>query len=118
MKLDFEEIYTLYFNDVFLYACGLTADREMAEEITQETFVKALKSINSFDGAKDIRAWLFTIAKNTCIDYYRKQKKNAELPPDAPLSDPAPLIEQHIANMEQAFTIHQFLHEMEENENE
>ncbi len=112
--MNFEEIYTLYFNDVFLYSCGLTADREMAEEITQETFVKALKSIDSFNGAKDIRAWLFTIAKNTCIDHYRKQKKTADLPTDIPLSDPTPSIEQSIVDKEQAFLIHRFLHDLEE----
>lgn len=112
--MSFEEIYTLYFNDVFLYACGLTSDREMAQEITQETFVKALKAIDSFDGTKDIRAWLFTIAKNTCIDHYRRQQKNAALPPDEPLSDPAPSIEQRIVDREQAFLIHRFLHDLEE----
>lgn len=112
--MNFEEVYTLYFNDVFLYACGLTANREMAEEITQETFVKALKSINSFDGAKDIRTWLFTIAKNTFYDHYRKQKKIAGLPSEEPSSDPSPSIEQRIVDKEQAFIIHRFLHELEE----
>ena len=112
--MNFEEIYTLYFNDVLLYVCGLTADRELAEEATQETFVKALKSIDSFDGSRDIRAWLFTIAKNICFDHYRKQRKTAELPPEIPLCDPVPSIEQRIVDKEQAFAIHRFLHELEE----
>lgn len=63
--MDFEEIYYLYFREVFLYIGSLSGDEIIAEEIAQEVFFKALKSINSFDGSKDIRAWLFTIAKNT-----------------------------------------------------
>lgn len=63
--MDFDYIYQSYFKDVFLYLRGLSANEDIAEEITQETFVKALKSIDKFDGSKDIRAWLFTIARNT-----------------------------------------------------
>ena len=54
--MDFERIYRMYFKDVFLYLRALSADTDTAEEITQETFVKALRSIDTFDGSKDIRA--------------------------------------------------------------
>lgn len=57
----------------FLYVRSLTPDEVTAEEIAQETFVKALKSLNQFDGRKDIRAWLFTIAKNTYFSYCRRK---------------------------------------------
>ena len=53
--MDFERIYRMYFKDVFLYLRALSADTDTAEEITQETFVKALRSIDTFDGSKDIR---------------------------------------------------------------
>ena len=52
----------------------------LAEEIAQETFTKALKAIDSYKGDKDIRAWLFTIAKNSYFSYCRKQKQNVPLP--------------------------------------
>ena len=61
--MDFEEIYQAYFHDVYLYTRSLAIDENIAEEITQETFFKALRSMHQFDGKKDIRAWLFTIAK-------------------------------------------------------
>ena len=67
--MDFDGIYRSYFKDVFLYMCSLSANEDIAEEITQETFVKALRSIGKFDGSKDIRAWLFTIARNTYFTY-------------------------------------------------
>ncbi|ATP40027.1 hypothetical protein CSE16_08185 [Solibacillus sp. R5-41] len=56
--MDFEEIYQAYFHDVYIYMKSLSIDENIAEEITQETFFKALKSIHRFDGKKDIRAWL------------------------------------------------------------
>lgn len=68
--MDFDLIYQAYFKDAFLYMCSLSADENIAEEITQEAFTKALKSLDSFDGKKDIRAWLFTIAKNTYLEDY------------------------------------------------
>ena len=76
--MDFEQIYKSYFKDVFLYLRSLSASEDMAEEITQETFVKALKAIDTFDGPKNIRAWLFTIAKNTYYTYCKRKKMYAD----------------------------------------
>lgn len=50
--MDFEQIYQTYFRDVFLYLRSLSANEDIAEEITQETFVKALKAIDTFDGSQ------------------------------------------------------------------
>ena len=73
--MDFEEIYRNYYRDIYLYMLGLSKNTQISEEIAQETFAKALKAIDSYDGSKDIRAWLFVIAKNTYFTYYRKQKR-------------------------------------------
>lgn len=64
-RVDFESVYQLYFKDVFLFLRSLSASEDIAEEITQETFTKALKAIDTFDGKKDTCAWLLAIAKNT-----------------------------------------------------
>lgn len=80
--MDFERVFKAYFKDVFLYVRSLSAEEGLAEEITQETFVKALKALDSFDGKKDIRAWLFAIARNTYYSYLRQQKKLADEPLD------------------------------------
>lgn len=112
--MDFDLIYQIYFKDVFLYMCSLSADEHIAEEITQETFTKALKSLDRFDGKKDIRAWLFTIAKNTYYTYCKRQKLFKEHEPREELSDPQPDITQKLADEETAFRIHQYLHEMKE----
>ena len=112
--MDFERIYRLYFKDVFLYLRAMSASTDTAEEITQETFVKALRSIDSFDGSKDIRAWLFTIARNTYYTYCRRQSRYAdeELPENEP--DIQPNLTERFADEESAFQIHRFLHGMDE----
>ena len=112
--MDFEEIYYLYFREVFLYIRSLSGDENIAEEVTQEAFFKALKSINRFDGSKDIRAWLFTIAKNTYFSYQNKSKNKIGYDLLDDMLDTGVTIAEHISNEEDAFIIHQFLHTMEE----
>ncbi len=73
--MDIEKIYMLYFKDVYKFIYNLSKNKSIAEDITQDTFLKAMKNIDKFDGRKDIKAWLFTIAKNTYYTYYNKEKK-------------------------------------------
>lgn len=110
--MDFEGIYTAYFKDVYLYLRSLSSNEDTAEELTQEVFSKALKSLDSFDGSKDIRAWLFTIAKNTYFTFCKRQKLfvNEELIKCMP--DQRVQFTEQLEDEEQAFRIHQFLHEM------
>ena len=53
--IDFEEIYNTYFRDVYLYIKSLSKDSQIAEDITSETFLKAVESIDNFNGTCDIR---------------------------------------------------------------
>lgn len=66
---EFESIYLTYFKDVFLYLKSLTQNDDLVEEITAETFVKALKSLDTFRGTCDMRVWLCKIAKNSYYSY-------------------------------------------------
>ena len=77
--MDFEEIYRTYFNDVFVYIRKLSGDENIAEEITSQTFFKALSSINKFRGECDVRVWLCQIAKNLYYEWYNKNKKTIPL---------------------------------------
>lgn len=110
----FEEIYENYFKDVCRLSFSLTKDEVSAEDLAQETFVKALASIDSFDGSKDIRAWLFTIAKNTFYSECRKRKwiSDDELPEEIPSSEPDFL--EVISDKERAVLIHKYLHSMKD----
>ena len=73
--LEFEEIYNQYFNDVFRYIRKLSNNEHIAEEITADTFFKAMKSIDSFRGDCDIRVWLCQIAKNNYLTYVKRFEK-------------------------------------------
>lgn len=114
--MEFEDAYRQYFRDVYRFTLGLTQDQDgsLAEEITQETFFKALKAFEKFDGSKDIRAWLFTIARNEFYDHCRARKRTIsqeELPQELP---EGVRIEEQVEDGERAFAIHQFLHSMAE----
>lgn len=115
--MGFDELYQAYFKDVFLYMKSFSVDDHTAEEITQETFVKALRSISQFDGRKDFRAWLFTIARNTWFTWSKREKRLIQCP-DAlqaeSIPDPSPDVTEKIVNEEKALLIHIFLHNMKE----
>ena len=71
---EFEQIYTSYFNDVFLYLKKLSKNESIALELTSDTFFKAMHAIDSFRGACDIRVWLCQIAKHCYLSYLKKQQ--------------------------------------------
>lgn len=112
--MDFDQIYQLYFKDVYLYLRSICANEDIAEEMTQEAFAKALKALHTFDGSKDVRAWLFTIARNTYYSYYRKQKHYTKEALEEDLADSSVSFTQKIMDEESAFQIHCFLHQMKE----
>lgn len=76
--LDFEAVYKSYYLDVYRYVRSLSAAQDVAEEIAQETFLKAMKAAGTFDGRKDVRAWLFVIARNLYYNYCKRQRIYAD----------------------------------------
>ena len=76
---EFEKIYQTYFNDVYLYIRSLSGSEDLAEEITSETFFKAMRSISGFRGDCDIRVWLCQIAKNCYYTYLKKAGKTENI---------------------------------------
>lgn len=73
---DIEEIYEEYFNSVYKYLLCLTHDANLSEELTQETFCKAIEKIHTFKGNSKISVWLCQIAKNLLINEHNKNKKH------------------------------------------
>ena len=107
--MDFQDIYEQYFKDVYKYVLALCHNDTVAEEITQETFFKALKSIDSFKGQCKLYVWLCQIAKNTYFTYLKKQSK--VLPLDEHQVDS---LEQALEEESTVLQIHQILHKLEE----
>ena len=110
---DFEQVYNLYFRDVYRYALSICRNETVAEEITQETFYKALAKLDSFDGKCKVSVWLCQIAKNTYISMCRKDKHLD------PAADTSALVsdidvEDSFCSREAAFAIHKILHALDE----
>lgn len=109
----FEEIYNTYFRDVFRYVRSLSGSEAVAEEVTEETFLRAMVSLGSFRGDCDIRVWLFRIAKNCWLT---EKKKQSRLVPENSLPERVAEddVEQALADKESALAIHRVLHDIEE----
>lgn len=114
--MNIEELYRTYFDIVYRYIRSVSQDGSLAEEVTQETFFKALKKADQFRGDCDVRVWLCQIAKNTLYDHLKKQKK--QLLGDEKLekaeSAGGELLEEKLAQRSQAMEIHKILHRLSE----
>ena len=77
---NFDDIYRNYFSQVYFYVLDLCGSPDTAEEITQESFFRVLKKIDTFRGECSLKTWICQIAKNTYFNYCKKKKpEDAEL---------------------------------------
>ena len=109
----FEELYERYFRKVYAFAYSLTRNVEAAEELTQNTFFKALQSIDSFRGRSSVETYLCSITHNLFVSDIRK---NSRLTDDASLEYRAADtdIERAVAQKDDAMRIHILLHSLPE----
>ena len=110
---DFGEIYSEYFSDVYKYVLSLCRDEMVAEEVTQDTFFKAMRCIKNFNGSCTLYVWLCQIAKNTYFSFYKKQKRtvsdiNTEIP-DTEIN-----LENDYFDKDTAKRLHALLHDLNE----
>lgn len=70
----FVDLYTKYHQDVFQFLFYMVKNREQAEDLVQEVYIKVYKSYHRFEGKSSEKTWLFSIARNVAIDHFRKQK--------------------------------------------
>lgn len=110
---EIESLYSEYFKDIYLYIKGLSGNVQIAEDITSETFFKAMKSLANFKGDCDIRVWLCQIAKNTYFSYLRKNKQLVELTELENQSDNSDIAQAYV-DTETSERIHKILHALDE----
>lgn len=108
----FEELYKQYYSQVYFYVLGLCRNEHIAEEITQETFFKVLKKMDSFKGECKVNVWMIQIAKNTFYNYCREKKLDPESSLEGLKTEGT--IEEKIIDQEEAEQIHVILHRMKE----
>lgn len=109
--MEFEEIYTTYFSDVYMYIRRLSRDEHLAEEITSETFFKAMNSIESFRGDCDIRVWLCQIAKNCYFSYLKKTQRIDSIE-DIETAEQSENFEERFFQKDAAMQIQKVLHDI------
>ncbi|MBR5871707.1 MAG: RNA polymerase sigma factor [Clostridia bacterium] len=109
--MEFEQIYTTYFRDVYRYIYKLSHSEHIADEITSETFFKAMKSIDRFRGDCDIRVWLCQIAKN-CYYSYIKKEGRTECIDNIEIAEQGASFEEQLFRHDTAMQIQNILHDI------
>ena len=110
--MNIEEVYDAHFKDVYHFMLSLCKNHIIAEEITQETFVKALEEFDSFKGNSKINTWLCQIAKNLYFNALDKDKRldyNRDI--EGIMSDD---FVHRLLDNEDALKIHRLLHTLPE----
>jgi RNA polymerase sigma factor (sigma-70 family) len=79
----FEQLYTRYQRRISAYVVSMVKDHGRAEDITQEVFISALRRMRETDRAIAFKPWIYEIAKNACIDQFRRSRRAQEVSFDA-----------------------------------
>lgn len=77
----FGEIYEEYIDQIFAFILRKTSDREAAEDLTSQVWIKVMRRLESYEEKEgaSFTSWVYCIANNTVIDYYRTQKEKANI---------------------------------------
>lgn len=70
----FDGLYQKYHQDLYRFLFYMVKNKELAEDLVQEVYIRVLKAYDRFEGNSSEKTWLFSIAKNVAIDHFRKQK--------------------------------------------
>jgi RNA polymerase sigma factor (sigma-70 family) len=79
----FEALYRRYHRRIYAYVVGMVKDHGRAEDVTQEVFVSALRRMRQTDRPIAFKPWIYEIAKNACIDAFRRSRRAEEVSYDA-----------------------------------
>ncbi len=88
---------------VFRYALQLTGNHSLAEDLTQDVYLKAFRAFSSYSAGTNIRAWLFTIVRNLQIDHHRRDVNRPGTVPLDVVADPEQEAEEPIGELVENF---------------
>jgi RNA polymerase sigma-70 factor (ECF subfamily) len=80
--MDFSEIYDTHYQPVRSFISKMVGDKWVADDLTQDTFIKVQENVNGLKDPSKLEPWIFRIARNRCLDYFRSgsiQNKNQEI---------------------------------------
>lgn len=114
--LDFEELYAKEFPGVYKYLLSLCGDPALTEELTQETFYRAIQSSHTFRGTCKLSVWLCQIGKNLYLSQLRRRQRRKPVPMEElelrQSAQPGP--EEALLRQEAAMDLHRRLHGLPE----
>lgn len=73
------QIWTTYHADIFRFIFSKVKNEHAANDLTQETFIKAHTKLDKLNDARKVKSWLFAIARNTTLDYFKQNSKKVDL---------------------------------------
>ena len=111
---DIKEIYEEYFETVNKFLFCLTKNYDIAEELTQETFYRAVKRIGTYKGDCKISVWLCQIAKNLWYDQCRKNKKIVNYDYDMSNLEVKDSVEEQIISNDEKITLYKKMQKLDE----
>ena len=111
---DMEKAYRQHAQTVYKFLLAKTRNEHLAEELTQETFYQAVKSVNRFDGTCKVSVWLCQIAKHLWYQHLRKQKREAPVPPEDLPDTPGPSAEEGLLEGEGRMDLLRLVHALPE----
>ena len=114
---DMDAVYRAHAQTVYKFLLAQTRDGPLAEELTQETFYQAVRSVDRFDGSCKVSVWLCQIAKHLWYQHLRKQKREAPWPEDLP-EPPAPSAEENVLEQEGRLDLLRLVHRLPEPQRE
>jgi RNA polymerase sigma-70 factor (ECF subfamily) len=102
----FGDLYELYLNQIYRYIYYRVGDSGFAEDFTETVFLRVWESLSGFQqGRISFKGWLFRVAHNLLVDYYRTRKPQVSLDEDFDLSDPAQSPEDYMITSEQELLV-------------
>ena len=111
---DMREVYRQHAQTVYKFLLAKTRDEHLAEELTQETFYQAVKSVDCFDGTCKVSVWLCQIAKHLWYQHLRKQKRETPLSPEELPESPGPSAEERLLEQEGRMDLLRLVHGLPE----
>lgn len=108
--MEFEEIYKHYSSKVFRICLGYFNDYDLANDITQETFISVWENLQKFESRSSIGTWIYRIATNKCLRYIQKEKSNIKIEMPSNLK----YVESSFEKEEKLSKLHQLISELPE----
>ena len=109
-----EEIYQAHARTVYKFLLSQCHDADLAEELTQETFYQAVRSIDRFNGSCKVSVWLCQIAKHLWYQHLRKARRETPLPEEDSALPPLPSAEAEVCAREGQLDLLRRVHQLPE----